>query len=241
MALDPTWHDVECGGYTADLPLWLEAAEHRACAVLDIGCGTGRVALALAGAGADVTAVDIDPALVRVLSARARARGLRVDAVVADARTLSLGRSFALAIAPMQVVQLLGGSAGRRSMLASVRRHLLPGGILAVALADPFEAVDAADARAPLPDVLEQDGWVYSSTPISVRANATGATIERVRQAVSPAGELDESFAAVVLDEVPADILEREGRESGYEVLPRHEVPATPDYVGSTVVRLRSP
>ena len=46
------WHDVENGGYEADLPLW--RAPGRADAdgpVLDLGAGTGRVALDLAAAG----------------------------------------------------------------------------------------------------------------------------------------------------------------------------------------------
>ena len=42
------WHDIECGGYTEDLRLWLMlAAQHRG-PVLDIGAGTGRVTLELA-------------------------------------------------------------------------------------------------------------------------------------------------------------------------------------------------
>jgi len=50
------WHDIECGAYTADLPLWEELAAGGA--VLDVGAGTGRVALRLARAGCAMTAVD---------------------------------------------------------------------------------------------------------------------------------------------------------------------------------------
>ena len=39
------WHDVECGGYDADLPLWRELAREAGGPVLDVGAGTGRVAL----------------------------------------------------------------------------------------------------------------------------------------------------------------------------------------------------
>ena len=102
---DPViWHDVECAAYTADLPLWRELAEAAGGPILDLGCGTGRVALDLASRGHDVTALDSEPEFLRVLVARAREQGVRVKTAVADARALALGRQFALAIAPMQVV-----------------------------------------------------------------------------------------------------------------------------------------
>src|SRR5919202_385366 len=135
--MEAVWHDVECGSYNADLDLWRELADAAGGPLLDIGCGTGRVALDLAERGHDVTAVDSSPALVRALAARARERGLRVRAEVADARALAFGARFALAIAPMQVVQLLDGPEGRAAMLAALRLHLRAGGVLALALADP--------------------------------------------------------------------------------------------------------
>lgn len=232
------WHDTECASYAADLGLWhnLAAEQAAACSVLDLGCGTGRVALDLAAAGHALTGLDADPELVDELARRARERGLRVDAVAADARSFSLGRRFELVIAPMQVVQLLGGSDGRIAMLEHVRHHLAPGGVFAAALADPFEAVPAEEARPPLPDVLERDGWVLSSQPVAVRPHARGVAIDRLRQLVSPAGELHEELVTIELDGLGADQLEREGRAAGLQPAARRWVPETLDHVGSTVV-----
>ena len=67
---------------------------------------------------------------------------------------------------PMQVAQLLGGARGRAAMLDAVAQHLAPGGLLAIALADPYDTVPADEALPPLPDMLEIDGWVLSSTPV---------------------------------------------------------------------------
>jgi SAM-dependent methyltransferase len=235
------WHDVECGGYEADLELWRSLAADADGPILEIGSGTGRVALDLAARGLDVAAVDSEASLIGALAERARARGVAVDASVGDARSLSLARrDFALVVAPMQVVQLMGGGDGRASMLASVRAHLRDGGRFAAALADPFEGVPAEDAGPPLPDVREQDGWVFSSTPLAVRSEAGGTAIDRLRQAVSPDGRLDESMTSIVLDAVDADELEAEGGRAGFRALPRRAVPATGDYVGSAVVLLEA-
>src|SRR3954468_14411521 len=231
------WHDVECGGYEADMELWPSLAADANGPILEIGCGTGRVALDLAARGFDVAALDSDAALVGALVERARARGVAVDAAVGDARSLSLARrDFALVVAPMQVVQLMGGSAGRAAMLASVHDHLRDGGRFAAALADPFDGVPAEDAGPPLPDVREQDGWVFSSTPVAVRTEAGGTAIDRLRQAVSPDGRLDESMTSIVLDAVDASELEAEAERAGFRTLPRRDGPATGDYVGSAVV-----
>ena len=235
------WHDVECASYAADLELWRELAGATDGPVLDLGCGTGRVALDLAERGHSVTAVDADADLVAELARRARERGLRVDSLAADARTLALGRRFGFALAAMQVVQLLGGRPGRLALMARVREHLEPGARFGAALADPFEAVPPSDALPPLPDVAEVEGWVLSSRPVDVREESRGVAVDRLRQLVSPTGELTEELNTVVLESVSADELEQEAAEAGLVPAGRRQVPATVDYVGSTVVILEAP
>lgn len=235
------WHDIECGSYEADLPLWRELAAQAGGNLLDLGCGTGRVALDVAAEGHDVTGLDSDAELVAELRHRGRERGLRVDAVCSDARSFSLPGRFALVIAPMQVVQLLGGPHGRRSALGRARDHLVPGGRAAIALADPFEAVAPEDALPPLPDVREEEGWVLSSQPLAVRPQEGGVSVERLRQLVSPAGELSEELYSIHLDAVSAEELEREAESAGLAPAGRRSVAPTPDHVGSTIVLLEGP
>jgi SAM-dependent methyltransferase len=234
------WHDVECASYEVDLPLWRELADGRDGPVLDLGCGTGRVALDLASRGHSVVGLDSDAELIQELAHRARERGFQVDTVASDVRSFDLGRRFDLAIAPMQVAQLLGGPSGRRRMLSCVGRHLKPGGLLGAALADPFEGVPVEAALPPMPDVREQDGWVLSSTPVAVRPEPGAVAVERVRQVVSPEGELAESVVTIRLENVDPELLEREAAEAGFRALGRRQVPETPDHVGSTVVLLEA-
>jgi SAM-dependent methyltransferase len=234
------WHDVECASYSADLPLWRELAAERGGPVLDIGCGTGRVALELAAQGHEVVGIDADGELVATLNARASEAGLAARALTADARTFTLDRRFPLALLPMQVAQLLGGPSGRAAMLATVAARLEPRGLLAIALADPFDAVPAGESRPPLPDVLELDGWVLSSTPVAVRDEGDAFAIDRLRQAVSPAGEITEELATIVLEGCAPVTLIAEGEAAGLRALPTRYVPSTADYVGSTVVMLEA-
>jgi cyclopropane fatty-acyl-phospholipid synthase-like methyltransferase len=84
------WHDVECGGFAADLGLWEEIAANAGDPVLDLGCGTGRVALHLARHGHEVHGLDLEPALTEELARRGAETGEAVTAQAGDARDFAL-------------------------------------------------------------------------------------------------------------------------------------------------------
>src|SRR3954447_25042930 len=107
MNLDALWHNLECGAYGDDLPLWRALVAEAGGPVLDVGAGTGRVTLDLAARGVDVVALDVDGALLEALEHRAA--GLSVETVVADAREFTLSRTCSVVLVPMQTLQLLGG------------------------------------------------------------------------------------------------------------------------------------
>jgi SAM-dependent methyltransferase len=247
-ALHVLWHDLECGRYAEDLPLWRELARETIPPadpgpILDLGAGSGRVSLDLARAGHAVTALDVDPLLLVALAERASGAGLAVETVCADARdfagVLGTGR-FALVLAPMQTIQLLGGPQGRADLLRSAAACLRPGGLLACALADALEGFDAEHTEPPVPDVLERDGWVYASQPVAVRPGAEGTTIERIRQTVSPEGARTAEGDVVRLDKLDGDTLEAEGVAAGLRPAGRRFVEMTDEHVGSEVVLLRA-
>jgi SAM-dependent methyltransferase len=237
---DPViWHDLECASYTADLPVWRELARRAGGPVLDLGAGTGRVALDLAERGHALTALDSDPELLDELARRAEASGLEVKCIRADARSLADEERFALVLAPMQFLQIMGGPGERGRLLHAVAASLVRGGLFAAAVTDLDEAIAPEDAAPPLPDVAESGRWVYSSIPLDVCPHRDGIVVEWLRQKVSPEGELTEERHTQVLEELSPDRLEREAAEHGLRAEERRDLAPTRDYVGSTVLICR--
>jgi SAM-dependent methyltransferase len=244
------WHDLECGAYRADLPLWRELAEEarrgeHSARVLDIGAGTGRVTLDLARGGHRVSALDTDEELLAAL--RRRAGGDSPEIVHADARDFALpNRDCDLCIVPMQTIQLLGGSDGRARFLRCAHAHLRPGALLACAIVTELEPFDAElEGRGPSPELSRVGDQLYVSRALSVRVNRQRIRIERERtithepdsgEAPLPTRERN----VIELDRLSALRLRREGLQAGLKDAGTRTVAATSEHVGSTVVMLRA-
>lgn len=229
------WHDVECGAYDADLPLWRELARDAQDGVLDVGAGTGRVALALARAGHDVTALDIDPELLATLADRAAAAGLDIRTLAADAADFALPDPVSLILVPMQTIQLLEQRAG---FFASARRALAPGGRVALAIAGELEPYDGHPPL-PTPDLAEHDGWTYISQPVAIRVHPDRAEIDRIRETVAPDGDRTRVANRIVLHTVTPGGLAEEAAEHGLEAEELLHIPETLEHVASQVVVFR--
>jgi SAM-dependent methyltransferase len=264
-ALEVRWHELECGFYRADLPLWRELADREGDPILDIGAGTGRVSLMLAAGGHEVVAVDLDDTLLGVL--RERAAAVRLQTVCADARTLALGRDdFALCIVPMQTIQLLGGRPGRLAFLRAARAHLRSGGALACAIAAALEPFDCARGDpAPVPDSMRVGDVLYISRPTRVQIRRDRVLIERERLLVALAADARGTAGATVaadglpagaaggppgpveaversvieLDRLSPTQLQREASEVGLRPQRTRQIPASEEHTGSDVVMLR--
>jgi SAM-dependent methyltransferase len=246
-ALEVLWHDLECGAYRADLPLWRELGEsanleHGPGPILEVGAGTGRVALALARAGQRVTALDLDGGLLLALGERAA--NTDIEIVQGDARTFALGRrDFALCIAPMQTVQLLAGTRGRMAFLRRARAHLRPGGIVACAIVTALESFDSARGDlGPSAESVHVDGHHYTSRATGVHVRGRRIRIERERRILAPGRPvtvLASERNVVELDRVSEAQLEREGIDAGLTPMPARSIAPTDEHVGSVVVMLR--
>ncbi len=240
------WHDLECGLYRQDLTFWRGLADDSGDPVLDVGAGSGRVTLELARRGHTVVALDCDPDLLAALRQRADGltgdAGQRVSTVLADARDFDLGEQrFALCVVPMQTVQLLGGRANRLAFLALARRHLVPAGVLAIAIAPEFEEfVWEEGDPVPLPDIVELDGTIYASQPTAVSVEGETVVLERRREAIDPHGGRCVSEDRIALDLLSAPRLIADGAASGLRPVGTHTIPETEEHVGSLVVIFRA-
>lgn len=226
------WHDVECGSYSADLPLWEELAERAGGPVLELGCGTGRVALHLARRGHEVIGLDSDPELLAVLAERAAE--LPVSSLEADARSFETDGPVSLALAPTHLLQLLADAEERAEALGCVAAALEPGGLFAASILEELPEPDGAPP--PLPDVREVDGWVYSSLATEVAVGPGELRVRRLRQTVSPDGALSEEPNEIRIATFATEVLEAEAAAHGLTPAGSQEIPPTDLHVGSLVL-----
>ncbi len=109
--------------------------------VLELGAGRGRVTLPMARAGARVVAVDLSTVLVAELADALRGEALEVRRRVVvkrgDMRSLKLGQTFPLVVAPSDTFCHLYSRADVEGFLSSVRAHLAPEGRLVFDLSMP--------------------------------------------------------------------------------------------------------
>jgi SAM-dependent methyltransferase len=128
-------------------------------AVLDAGCGTGRVAIELARRGIAVVGVDLDPRML----ARARKQAPALSWHLADLATIRLPRAFdVIVLAGNVMIFLAPGTEG--AVVANLARHLAPGGALVAGfqLASgylPLEQYDRLAAAAGLHLVARYSTW----------------------------------------------------------------------------------
>jgi SAM-dependent methyltransferase len=183
-----------------------------------------------------VTGLDSDPLLIEEFNRRAE--GLAAEAREVNAAGFELEESFDLALAPMQLIQLLDGTEARKACLASAAGCLRPGGLLALAVVEGSPGAPGEEFVPPLPDVREIDGWVYSSLPLETVVDGKAIVVRRLRQAVSPDGELSEEVDEVERRTLAAEQLEAEADEVGLRPAGRRKIPATDAHVGSAVVLL---
>lgn len=125
-------------------------------AVIDAGCGTGRVAVELARRGFPVTAVDLDPALLDA----ARRKDPDVQWVTADLATLAPDAApgpFGAAVAAGNVMIFVArGTEG--AVVANLASRLAPGGLLVAGFqvragrlsVDEYDAACTAAGLAPV-------------------------------------------------------------------------------------------
>ena len=153
-----------------DVTFWRSLAKGVTGAVLELGCGTGRVSAPLARAGVELVGIDRSAAMLSRLTARLprQPTRLRLRLVRGDIRALPFrDRAFAMVLAPYGVLQSLVRPRDLAENLASVRRVIAPGGAFGIDL---------------VPDV---PGWREYRNRVQMRGRLGAAQltlVESVRQ-----------------------------------------------------------
>ena len=134
-----------------DVAFWQRLASMQDGAVLELGCGTGRITLPVARTGAVVVGIDrSEPMLVRGRQRLRRSRIRTMPRLVrGDIRHLPFRRrpGFALVMAPYGILQSLTRERDLRATLESVRGVLRKGGTFAVDLVPDLPAWDEYNRR----------------------------------------------------------------------------------------------
>ncbi len=117
--------------FPQDVPFYRDLLPSPHVAVLELGCGTGRVTTALASRCGFIQGIDSSSAMVDLCRAKIERLSLpqeRVAVSVGDISDFALGRQFGLIIAPFRVLQNLEAISEVNGLLACVRQHLARNG-----------------------------------------------------------------------------------------------------------------
>lgn len=155
----------------ADVAFYVDEARGSGGPVLEVGCGTGRILIPTARAGVAIDGLDESPDMLAKCAAKLEREKAEVRQRVklhqSDARGFDLGKTFALVTAPFRVMQHQITIDDQLRFLASVRRHLRPGGRFVFDVFNPsFVALVSADGveREDVPDTTLGDGRTFRRT-----------------------------------------------------------------------------
>lgn len=136
-------YDAETNGsqpvVVDDIPFYVALAREAAAAghaVLELGCGTGRVTIPIARAGADVVGLDNAEPMLDVARRKA-GDSPNPRWVHAEMAGFELDQRFGLAIIPFRSFLLLLTVEEQKACLARIHAHLIEGGRLALNIFNP--------------------------------------------------------------------------------------------------------
>ena len=150
----------------ADIGFYLACASEASGKILELGCGTGRILIPTAAAGHTITGLDLSPDMLARCREKLRAQPPDVQAgvqlVEGSMTSFDLGEEFDLVTLPFRVFQHLLAVDDQLACLASIRRHLAPGGRLAFDIFHPDFAMlhetVFTEEREEFPDIELPDG-----------------------------------------------------------------------------------
>ena len=118
----------------ADRPFFHLLISNNGEPALDVGCSTGRLLLDFRAAGLDIDGLDISPEMVARCKQKAAEQSLTITIYNQAMEEIDLPRKYRTIIVPSMSFQLVTDLDDAKKALANFFDHLLPGGILAMAI-----------------------------------------------------------------------------------------------------------
>ena len=128
---DPEMYDILCQGLDYGIDFYVGLAREAKGPVLDIACGTGRVLLPVLQAGTDADGMDLFQPMLDTARRKADALGLSPALHRGDMADFQLPRRYALIMITFNAFCHMLTTEDQLRSLGCIRRHLLPGGLLA--------------------------------------------------------------------------------------------------------------
>ena len=168
------WENAQTVG-RRDLRFWIDLARRTRGAVLELGCGTGRVSLPVAKVSERFVGIDRSaPMLARLRTRLKRTRlGSRAAVIRGDIRALPFRKRvrFPLVMAPYGILQSLLRDADLRATLRSVARVIPRGGRFVIDLVPDLPKWQEYERRVSLTGRGPHGGWLTLIETVRQDAN----------------------------------------------------------------------
>lgn len=204
-----------------DLSFWLDLAFRYPGPILELGCGTGRLLLALARAGHSVYGLDKDFQMLEFLQKNHLTYSPTPAKIIqADFTRFHLAMAFKLIVMPCNTFSTILPSA-RLSLLACVRRHLLPQGLFAASLPNP-EALLKLPANSD-PEVEEVFPHPNTGEPVQVLSSWERSeghfTVRWHYDHLQPDGYIQRSSLEIKHNLTTAQAYQHELQQAGFQTI----------------------
>lgn len=239
------FHDEATPG--PDQAFFLQMALERGGALLDVGCGTGRLLLHLLAHGVDADGVDNSPEMLALCREKAATRGLVPTLYEQPMERLDLPRRYRTILVPSCTFQLLTDPNAAAAALHGFGAHLEPGGLLALPLnefwraGEPLSSPWVGPREGSLPDGTLARRWFRVDFDPGTQSYASEDRWEVVQDDVTIAAEHHRRAPATrwYTQAEAVRLLEDAGFTDIRLLRDFEEAPASPDDRGFTVIALR--
>ena len=140
-------YDLEATFYDAvfekedDIPLYAEYSEMADGAVLECGCGTGRVTIPLARKGFTIVGIDTNEKMLAIarekLAKEPSKVQRRVKLIKADMKAFKVEETFSLCLIPFSTFLHMLTVEDQEACLRTINRHLKPNGRIIISIFNP--------------------------------------------------------------------------------------------------------